>query len=286
MRSCARSSAGRDRRRRARRLRGTSPLCSRACSSSETRCSSHTSVPQRSRREPRWPCSPRGTCSPSSTACRRSRRSVRPPPHRAEPNAADLPTVHSVWTNRYRHVTPFAVASTASGAGGGSPNQSSATAPRPFRTWPNRLGAHRMTVVGQGRLEDESRTEHERVVARPPDDLDRCLQALVGHAAGQRKRPTSRARSNRNVNRTKLPRTGDLVDVGRRCGERERRRQRARTARPPRASSPGRTRGRPRLPPLRPRRLRGSARSSVRRSRRKARCARDRARDGRRRPPS
>ncbi len=43
--------------------------------------------------------------------------------------ATDLGAVAAgrLWTNRYRHVTPFAVAWTASGAGGGSPKTDSET---------------------------------------------------------------------------------------------------------------------------------------------------------------
>ena len=61
----------RDRRRGARRVREASPRCTRICSRSTTSCCSRTSARRRSRRAPRWRCSPPRTPSPSSPAASR-----------------------------------------------------------------------------------------------------------------------------------------------------------------------------------------------------------------------
>ena len=87
-----RSRDGHDRRCRARRLRARARGRTRACSSSRTSCSSRTSARRRSRRAPRWACSPPGTSSRCSPASCRSRRSPVDAPSGVRPHLVHRPS--------------------------------------------------------------------------------------------------------------------------------------------------------------------------------------------------
>src|SRR5690242_13808247 len=81
--------------------------------------------------------------------------------------------------------------------------------------WPLRL---------EGLLEGEAGREHERVRAGPAGDLDRGGKALLGRAAGQGQSGPAEGVEGVREPDQRLP-DGELVDVGVRGDERERRRE-------------------------------------------------------------